>query len=153
MNTTNQILISAAAVYKEHANGRRWLLVKQSAEEGWEIPKTLVRKVESSVRAILRVLGEQGGMTVRVLEEAGRAGGITTVNGRTIPQRHIYYLAKLQTSQGELIGFEDSAWFDYAKAIRKLSSKRERAMLKAARNELREWLKRRKKKLQNNKSS
>jgi len=137
----NQILISGVALFKEQTNGRRWLVVKQSEDGDWEIPKTVVRKVESSVRAVLRMLGEQGGMSAKVLEEAGRSGGITTVNGKTVPQRHVYYLAMLQAAQGEIIGFEEFKWLDYAKAVRKLSSKRERAILKSARKELRIWLK------------
>jgi len=119
-------------------------VIKNSENDSWEIPKTVVRKVESSVRAIIRMLGEQCGMNVRVIEEAGRSGGITTINGKTVPQRHIYYLAKMLSAQGEILGFEEYRWLEYAQAIRKLSTKRERAILKAAKKELVEWLKKRK---------
>ena len=84
-------------------------------------------------------MGEQGGMTTKVLAEAGRAGGVTTVNGKTLPQRYIYYLMLQQYSEGEVLGFEDYAWLSYAKALRKLSSKREKMMLRQAKKELSKW--------------
>lgn len=140
----NLIIVSGAVVFKDAGRKRRWFIIKQHEEDNWEIPKVVVRKTESSVRAALRMMGEQGGMTTKVIEEAGRAGGVTTVNGRALPQRYIYYLMALNSGLGEALGFEDSSWLEYAKAVRKLSSKRERAFLKAARQGLRKWERQRK---------
>lgn len=140
---TKVVLISSAVVFKKVGKKDLWFLVKSSEGE-WEIPRTVVRKGESSVRASLRMMGEQGGMTTRVLEEAGRAGGVTTINDKTLPQRHLYYLTRLLEEEGEAIGFEEFVWLEYAKAIRKLPSKRERSMLKQARKELRIWRKKKK---------
>ncbi len=137
----NLVLVSGAIVFKDQGKKTRWFIVKQSEEEDWEIPKALVRKAESSVRAALRMMGEKGGMSTKVLEEAGRAGGVTTINGKALPQRHIYYLILLRSDSQEAIGFKDHAWLEYAKAVRKLSSKRERAMLKQARKVYRSWKK------------
>lgn len=135
----NVVLVSGAVVFKEGRGKRRWFIVKQSDEEKWEIPKVIVRKGESSVRAALRMMGEQGGMSTKVIEEAGRAGGVTTINDKTFPQRHLYYLMVRKSEAGEAIGFSNFKWLEYAKAVRKLSSKRERMILKQAREELRKW--------------
>ena len=138
----NLVIISGAIVFKEGRSKKRWFIVKQSdLEDSWEIPKVFVRKGESSVRAALRMMGEQGGMTTKVIEEAGRAGGVATVNDKTLPQRHIYYLMVRESGVGEVIGFAKTRWFTYADAVRKLSSKRERAMLKEARKGYRKWKK------------
>jgi 8-oxo-dGTP pyrophosphatase MutT (NUDIX family) len=138
----NLVLVSGACVFKDTRGGRRWLVVRQDGEDSqWEIPKVLVRKTESSARAAIRLMAEQGGMHAQVLEEAGRAGGSTTVNGKVVPQRYLYYLM-IQKSAGEMIGFEEFKWLDYAKAQRKLFSKREKLMLRQARQELRKWEKR-----------
>ncbi len=139
----NLILISGAIVYKDSRGKRRWFVIKVADENKWEFPKTLVRKAESSARGSLRMMGEQGGMTTQVLEEAGRAGGVTTMNGKTFPQRHLYYLLKW-LSAGEPIGFEKSIWLEYAKALRKLATKREQTMLRQANKELKAWEKRQK---------
>lgn len=141
-----RVLVSCACVVKFGKGKPKWFIVKQNEESGWEIPKIVVRKTESSVRAALRMMGEQGGMKTKVIEEAGRAGGITTVNGKTLPQRHLYYFMIHKADSGESIGFKEYDWFEYAKAVRKLPSKRERQMLKAARKEYRKWRKERKRK-------
>lgn len=136
----NLVLVSGAIVFKEGRGKKRWFVVKQTGddEERWEIPKVPVRKTESSPRAAIRIMGEKGGMDAKILEEAGRAGGSTTINGKTVPQRHLYYLM-MQTAAGEVLGFEDYQWLEYAKAVRKISSKRERLMIRQARQELRKW--------------
>jgi ADP-ribose pyrophosphatase YjhB (NUDIX family) len=137
----NIVLVSGAIVFKQEKGGSRWLVTKQGEEEGWEIPKVVVRKGESSVRAALRMMGEKGGMTTQILEEAGRAGGVATINGKTLPQRHLYYLMVLRAPSGEAIGFAEHKWLEYAKAVRKLSSKREQMMLRQAKKEYRIWKK------------
>ena len=132
----NLVLVAGACIFKEKRGSLKWFLVKQNGEDEWEIPKVLVRKGESSVRAVLRMMGEKGNMTTRVLEEAGRFGGITTVNGKKLPQRHIYYLMLEKAQSGEAIGFSESTWLDYSKSQKTLSSKREKAVLRAASKEL-----------------
>lgn len=143
----NLVLVSGAVVFKEGRGKRKWFVVRQGEDDKWELPKAYVRKGESSVRAALRMMGEQGGMSTQVLEEAGRAGGVTTINDRTLPQRHLYYLMIQISGAREAIGFEDFQWLEYAKAIRKLTSKRERLMLKQARRELRKWEKEQEKRI------
>lgn len=137
----NLVLVSGAVVFKEGRSMKRWFLVRQSDDDKWEIPKVVVRKGESSVRAALRMMGEQGGMTTQVIEEAGRAGGVTTINEKTLPQRHLYYLMVQRQGTNEAIGFIDSKWLEYAEAIRKLSSKREKVMLRQARKGYQRWKK------------
>lgn len=137
----NFILISGATVYKEARGKVYWLIVKHSADSDWEIPKATVRKGESSVRAILRVLGELGGMTVKILEEVGRSNTSTIVNNKSIPQKFIYYLLIFKASAGEIIGFSDYEWLELPKAVQKLSLKREKDMLKEAKEVLKTWQK------------
>jgi hypothetical protein len=144
----NLVLVSGALVFKEQGRKIRWFVVKQTKDGMWEIPKVVVRKGESSVRGALRMMGEKGAMTTKVLEEVGRAGGVTTINGRILPQRHIYYLMILKSSSNEAIGFEQSQWLEYAKARRTVSSKREKAMIREASKVYRAWKKEEKNKIE-----
>lgn len=137
----DRVIIGAAIVFKQEDKKVKWFIVNNKDEEGWVIPKIVKRKGESSVRGSIRMMGEKGGMTVKALEEAGRAGGVRTINGKTKPQRILYYLMVMKNASGEPVGFEESGWFDYAGAVRKLSSKRERAMIKNARKIFRVWRK------------
>jgi len=146
----NLVLVAGAIVFKEKGSKLSWFLIKPKDAEGWEIPKVLVRKGESSVRAVLRIMGERGGMNTKVLEEAGRAGGVTTVNGKTLSQRYLYYLMLMRSGLSEAIGFENYQWLDYSQALKKLNSKREKIMLRQAKEVLRDWKKQRGKKTTQN---
>jgi len=126
------LLVSGAIVFKKSGGKITWFIVRQGKEAGWEIPKTNVRKGESSVRAALRLTSEQGGIRAKVLEEVGRAGGVATINGNVVPLRYLYYLMVHKDSSDEALGFSESEWLDYKTASRRLSSKRERLMLKEA---------------------
>lgn len=135
----NLILVSGAVVFKESRGNTRWLITKQTSDGVWEIPKIIVRRGESSVRAAIRMMGEKGGMSTRVIEEVGRAGGVTSVNNRTFPQRYLYYLMLMKYTSGESVGFADYQWLDYNQALKRLSSKREKAILRRANIEYKNW--------------
>lgn len=127
------LLVSAGVVHRKNLHGKiMWFVVNQNGA-GWEIPKTNVRRGESSVRGVIRAMAEQAGMKVRVLEEVGRAGGATMVNGKPLTQRTLYYLM-LEKGGGEILGFDQYAWLEYGKAVRKIDSQRDKQMLMKARD-------------------
>jgi hypothetical protein len=135
----NQIIVAGTSLCKKRSNGKFvWLLIRQSESEEWELPKTTVRKGESSVRAAIRMMGEMGGMNARVIEEAGRFNGTTSINNRSVPKRILYYLM-IQKSAGEMIGFSQFKWLTYEDALKKLDSKREKDVMKKAKVELKIW--------------
>jgi 8-oxo-dGTP pyrophosphatase MutT (NUDIX family) len=139
-NGKNQlIIIGGAVIFRENRGKRQFLLVKSKEATEWEIAKVTVRKGESSVRAVIRLASEQGGMAVRVLEEAGRATGSTIINAKSIPQKFYYYLMLQKGGSSELIGFDEFKWVEFSEAIKKVDLKREKDMLKEAREVLKEW--------------
>jgi len=140
MNKNNQqITIGGAIVFRDYRKKRQFLLVKTKEDGDWEIPKAVVRKGESSVRSVIRITAEQGGITTRVLEEAGRATGIVIVNGRSVPQKFYYYILLSKGGSSELIGFNDFKWVQYAEAVKKVSLKKDKDMFKKAKEVLKEW--------------
>jgi 8-oxo-dGTP pyrophosphatase MutT (NUDIX family) len=134
-----QVTIGGALILRENRGKRQFLLCKNKDQADWEVPKVTVRKGESSVRSVIRLTGEQGGMAARVLEEAGRASGNITVNGKVIPQKFYYYLMYNKNGSSELLGFDEVKWFEYADAVKKVPTKREKEMLKGGRDVLKEW--------------
>ncbi len=150
MNNKNnqQILIGGAILYREGKSGRRqFLIVKNKEEDDWEIPKVTVRKGESSVRAVIRMAGEQAGITARVLEEAGRLSATVVINNKPVAQKHFYYLMMQRSSNGEIIGFSDYQWLDYAQIGKKLILKKEKEIFKNTKAVLKEWDKTKKDKI------
>lgn len=140
-NTKNnqQVLIGGAVIFRDNRRKRQWLVVKQKEDGDWEIPKVTVRRGESSVRSVIRLTGEQAGMTAKVLEEAGRATGSAVINSKPISQKFYYYLMMLKSGGSDAIGFNDFLWLEYGAATRKIFLKREKDMLKGAKDVLKEW--------------
>lgn len=144
MKNNNEVLVGGAIVFKEGKSKKMFLLSKNSSGD-FEIPKTTVRRGESSVRAVIRYTSEQGNMNARVLDEVGRATGTSTVNGRQVTQKYIYYLMFYKAG-AEVMGMGDVTWFDKDQTNRKLTLKREKDMIKTASSMIKEWEKKRKKK-------
>ncbi len=149
MNNKNnqQIVIGGAIVFRDYRGKRQYLLVKTKEDSDWEIPKVIVRKGESSVRSVIRLTGEQGGMTTRVLEEVGRSMGTTILNGKSIPQKYYFYLLLQKGGSSDLIGFLEFKWLEYGDAVKKVILKREKDMFKLSREVLKLWEKTHKVKL------
>lgn len=142
---TNLITTSGGVIFRDSRGKRQFFVVKMGEEDKWELPKVTVRKGESSVRAILRMTGEMAGMNTRVLEEAGRSVGTAVVGGRSVPQRHFYYLM-LYKAGGEILVFNRYEWLEYGKALKKLELKKEKEILRNGHEVLKEWEKTRGKK-------
>jgi hypothetical protein len=133
----NIVYISGAVIFRDYRGKRSFLIVNQ-VDDRWEIPKVNVRRGESSVRAALRMTGEMAGINAKVLEEVGRASGTAIINGKAVLQRYYYYLM-MQKSASEVMGFKEFLWLEYGKSIRKISLKREKEMLRLAKETLKEW--------------
>ena len=144
----NTVLISGAIVVREEKSKDYWLITKQNDDSDWEFCKSMVRKGESSVRTVLRVMSEKGGMSTRVLEEAGRINGTNTTGGKTLPQKTIYYLMLLRSNPREIIGFNDYYWGDISQVTKKLTSKKEATVLKDAKKIFKDWKKNKKAKFE-----
>lgn len=139
------ILVGGAVVFKKVKDKPVWFIVKLKEDSDWELPKTNARRGESSVRSVIRMMGEQAAMNVKVLEEVGRHGGAALVGGTTVPQKTIFYLMLCKEAK-EVLSFLDFDWVEYAKGVKRLKNKKDLAMLKSARDLLKELDKKKKSK-------
>lgn len=133
------VFVGIPIVAKRGSEGPSWFLIKEE-DGGWEFPKSIARKGESSVRAAIRCMAEQGGIRLKVLEEAGRAGGAVRLDKKVVTQKHLYYLGESK-DEGQELGFQQWGWFPHTKALRMLEGKREKEMLKEAKKIFKEVLK------------
>lgn len=136
--------MSGIVLFREQNGKVSWFITKHNEKNEWELPKVVVRKGESSVRAVIRIMGEKGGMTTRVLEEAGRTSATVTTDNKTSPQKTFFYLMMLRSGSSDTIGFGEYAWLEYPKAASRLTSKKEKSILKSAKELLKAWKKERK---------
>ena len=61
------------------------------------------------------------------------------MNGNTVTQKYYYYLMFLKGGSSEMIGFHDFKWLEFSDAVKNASIKREKEMLRSAREVLKEW--------------
>jgi ADP-ribose pyrophosphatase YjhB (NUDIX family) len=130
------VIVSVAVVFRKRGKKTYWFVVRPVEENSlWELPRTMVRRGESSVRASIRAMAEQGGMRAKALEEVGRSGGAVKLKGKPVVQRSLYYLMAWKDG-GEVIGYAEHQWLEYGKAVRRVPAKRDKMMLKQARDML-----------------
>ena len=122
-------ILAVPCVFRKKDEQVEWFLVKPETDSDWELPKIKVKPVESSVRASIRVMAEEGGMNAKVLEEIGRSGGAARVNGKIVTQRTLYYLMLCKDGK-ESLAYADSVWVNHTSALKKAKSKKDIQMLK-----------------------
>ena len=135
-----EILVSAGAVFKNRAGKNLWLLVKGSSNESWQLPKSIVRRNESSVRAVIRTLSEMAGVRVRVIDEVSKTSVRSGRNGRSFTKRTIYYLMQQRGKDGT-IATSRTTWVNARNMRGKLKSIAERKILTQAKKILTQWQK------------
>ena len=127
-----ETLTTAATVYRKKRGAMEWMVLKPEPKTPGELPKGPVRRGESSVGAILRILREDRGLTVEVMEESGRfvRGG----------EKIIYYL--IESTNGETPRSKEiqkqEKWGQYAQIAKTVSSDKEKKMLSQAKKVLKE---------------
>lgn len=125
-------LITGATIFRKKRGQVEWLVVKADSKSAGELPKGTVRRGESSAGAILRILREEQGMSVEVLEESGRINSSSKI---------IYYLIEQSLPSDKQRITHQEKWGQYSKIVRALGSERERKMLSQAKDVLKELIK------------
>lgn len=143
MIITTENLISGAAIWRKNRGITEWLVVKEKNINEWELPKGDVRRGESSVGAIIRVLREDTGIAARVLEEAGRVSLSLQKNGQKKSGHAIFYLAN-QVARLSHPRILEERWLPLTSACRLIKKAKEKKILKQANSVFREWKKQKK---------
>ena len=133
-----ETLVTAATVYRKKRGGFDWLVIKPNAKTPGEFPKGPVRRGESSVGAILRILREERGMTVEVMEESGRFNQTTSKNGTKANEKYLYYLIEATGISTIKDAKKQEKWGQYAQISKLVSSDKEKKMLSQAKDVLKE---------------
>lgn len=143
-----EMSVTGAILFRDKRGKKQYLLVKTKDSKDWEIPKTIVRRGESSVHAVLRLTGEQCAMSTRILEEVGRYNANAVLNGKAVVQKYYYYLMMLRSGGDEILAFDASTWVDLSTAAKKVTDKKEKQMLTDTKGVLKIWEKEKKHKVE-----
>lgn len=144
----NDKIIAGALAYREKRGTVEWFLAKIGPNGGLEIPKSDVRRGESSVSAAIRYLKETAGLRALVQEEAGRISVTTKSGGQPVDAKVYVYLMKQGSGNGrsEFPQTLEGQWLKFPLARKKLDLAREQKVLSQANSILRQWQKAKKNK-------
>lgn len=138
-------LITGLTGYRLQNTKTEWLVTKATKDSDWELPKSGVRRGESSVSALIRAMQEEMGLKGRVLEESGRTNLIKTADGEQVNEKLLFYLVRTAPAEETKGRFAEKRWAGYTQAHKLLGLVREQKILEQAAEILKECRKENKK--------
>lgn len=138
-------LITGLTAYRIINTKTEWLVTKTDKDSEWELPKSLVRRGESSVSALIRAMQDDMGLKGRIIEEAGRNSLVKKVDGEQVNEKHLYYVARTSVADETNGKFAEKKWTQFSRAQKLLGSVREQKILQLAQEVLKECRKENKK--------
>lgn len=117
-------------------NGKKEvLLVQHSGNKYWGFPKGKIEKGQTSKEAAVREVKEEGGVEAEIIEKVGQSKYIYTSKDKEKVFKVVtIYLMRYKSGQLEDHDFEvsDAGWFEFEKALDKLSFSQDKELLKKA---------------------
>ncbi len=137
MNLKNKILTLKSAggvVYKKEKNKIKWLIVKPAGRKEWRLPKGLIEKNETSVKAAMREVEEEGGVKAVIKEKVGEIKYFYTQDGQKVLKTVIFFL--MEYIEGDTSNHDEEvekvAFLPFDKAYNKLTYETEKEILAQA---------------------
>ncbi len=137
MNLKNKIITLKSAggvVYKKDKNTIKWLIIKPAGKKEWRLPKGLIEKNETSVKAAMREVEEEGGVKAAIKEKIGEIKYFYTQDNQKVLKTVIFFL--MEYLEGDTKGHDaevDKAIFvDFDKAYNQLTYETEKEILAQA---------------------
>ncbi len=125
---------AGGVVYREEPEGVLWLVVKQSGDGKWHLPKGWIEPGESSIEAAQREVREEGGAEAEVLGKVGSEKYFFVQDKEKIFKTVVFYLMKYtqECPSEPSIEIEETAWLAYEEARKKLAFENEQELLDKA---------------------
>ena len=125
---------AGGVVYRSEPEGVLWLIVKQSGDGKWHLPKGWIEPGESSMEAAKREVQEEGGVEAEILGKVGSEKYFFVQDKEKILKTVVFYLMEyIQECPSESsIEIEETAWLAYEEARRKLAFENEKELLDKA---------------------
>jgi 8-oxo-dGTP pyrophosphatase MutT (NUDIX family) len=121
-------------VFRDGPAGREYLLLRSASGGYWGFPKGRVEPDEDEVKAALRELHEEAGITVEILPSFREVIHYEFSRGSTLfPKEVIYFVGRARSSDVKLSGEHlDFLWTSYARTRQRLSYENAQELLDKA---------------------
>ncbi|NOY14743.1 MAG: NUDIX domain-containing protein [bacterium] len=122
---------AGGVVYKQEGNKIKWLIIKPAGRKEWRLPKGVIESNETSVRAAIREVQEEGGVIAAIKEKVGQIRYFYTQDGEKFLKEVIFFLMEyLEGNPEEHDDEVEKAMFvPFDQAYNKLSYETEKEIL------------------------
>lgn len=126
---------AGGAVYKTSKKGNiKWLLIKPTGTDRWQLPKGKIDKGESTIEAALREVKEEGGVETKIIKKIGSSSYFYVFEDTKCFKTVTYFLMELvkKTKEGHDNEIDEVKFEEFEKAHELLSFKDDKNILKKA---------------------
>ena len=135
-----RVFSAGGVVYKKankkgtDKNRTLWLIIKPKGTDRWQFPKGEIDKGESSEKAALREVQEEGGVDVKLLEKVGISQYFFVLNYQKYFKNVVYYLMEFVSDRksGHDNEVDEVRFLPFDEAFNNLTFKDDKSMLQKA---------------------
>ena len=130
---------AGGAVYKTSKHKKvKWLLIKPTGTDRWQLPKGKIDKGESSLQAALREVKEEGGVETKIIEKIGSSSYFYVFDETKCFKTVTYFLMEIikKTKEGHDEEIDEVIYEEFENAYKLLTFKDDKNILKKAREVL-----------------
>ncbi len=108
-----------------------WLIIKPRGVDRWQLPKGLINKNESSAKAALREVGEEGGIKAQIIERLGNQRYFYVWKGAKIFKNVDFYLMQYLAKKkgGHDQEIDEAIFLPFKEALNRLTFKNDKEFL------------------------
>lgn len=128
-----KVFSAGGVVYRYEDGELKILLIATKASTVWSFPKGLIERGEDAVQTALREIKDETGIEGRVVDELGETSYWFVMDGEKYYKTVKYYLVEyLQGQPNPCWEIDDVKWFLAEEALKKLTYKADKEILKKA---------------------
>ena len=130
---------AGGAVYKRKKKETLWLIIKPKSYERWQLPKGMIDKGETSLKAAVREVKEEGGVVVKAGEKIDAIQYFFVFEGKKVFKTVTYFLMEYQKESKagpDKNEIDEVAFLSFKEAFNKLSFKADKDILSKAKETL-----------------
>jgi len=132
---------AGGVIFKKNKNSVQIILISVKNGQSWCLPKGLVNKGETTEEAALREVGEETGLTARIIDKLGNINYWYYIKEENIKCRKTVYFYLMEYVSGDTadhdLEVDEAVWFSLETALKKVSFKGDRTVIEKAIEKLR----------------
>ena len=129
-------------VFKEVSNDFKFLIIKPTGIDRWQLPKGLIDDGETSKETATREVAEEGGVETEIISKLGITKYFFVWEGKKIFKTVTFYLMRYlrDTEKGHDQEVDEAVFLSFDEAYEKLTFKDDKKFLQQAREEIEQGL-------------